>query len=126
MNALQPHITGFSVTFQLEGKPGQEIICGGKVTKIVDMSQWGDENEQGWLIYVTLDDGAGEMLIVVPGLLWEEVDAEVGDVVIASGILFSLPKTCQFKSKADTDILVVRADDPLRLLVRTIRKLPKE
>jgi hypothetical protein len=97
------------------------VVCGGKVSRVVDMSDWADEDEtKSWIIYVTLDDG----LIVVSGPLWEDIEADVGDIVIASGILFSLSKTCQFKSQANTDITVICENEPLRLPVRSICKLP--
>lgn len=122
IKTLKPHITGFSLTFQLQGKPGQEVVCGGKVNRIVDMSEWGDEGANR-LVYVTLDDAVGEMLIVVPGILWSNVQAKIDDVVVATGVLFALSKECEFLTVAETKIKVKQPNDPLRLLVKKIRKL---
>lgn len=124
MKTLAPHITGFSLTFQKEGKPEDDVVCGGKVHRIVDMSQWGDPNNNR-LVYATLDDGTGELLIVVPGNIWSSVEEEIaiGDIVIASGQLFSLQKECNFVTVAETTIKVKQPDDPLRILVKKIRKL---
>lgn len=122
IKTLKPHITGFSLTFQLEGKPGDEVVCGGKVRQVVDMSEWGDPDKNR-LVYVTLDDAVGELLIVVPGILWSDVQAEIDDVVIAAGVLFKLPKDCEFLTVAKTKTIVKQPDEPLRLLVKKIRKL---
>ncbi len=125
MKQIQPHISGFSYILQKEGEDGQEVVCGGKIKLVFDMYKFNDQAE-GDLAYVTIEDGLGELLILVPGVLWRELHAKKGDVIIASGKLFALKRECKFKSKAGTDIIVPHGYEPFRVLVREINKLPEE
>ncbi|MDA1616403.1 DNA-binding protein [Bacillus cereus group sp. TH204-1LC] len=125
MKQIQPHISGFSYILQKDGKDEQEVVCGGKIKLVFDMYKYNDQKE-GDLSYVTLEDGLGELLILVPGVLWRNLGAKKGDVVIASGKLFALKRECKFKSKADTDIIVSHGYEPFRVLVREINILPEE
>lgn len=125
MKQIQPHISGFSYILQKDGEDGQEVICGGKIKLVFDMYKYNDQTE-GDLSYVTLEDGLGELLILVPGVLWRNLGAKKGDVVIASGKLFALKRECRFLSKAGTDIIVPHGYEPFRVLVREINILPEE
>ncbi|MCU5076855.1 DNA-binding protein [Bacillus cereus] len=125
MKQIQPHISGFSYILQKDGKDEQEVVCGGKIKLVFDMYKYNDHKE-GDLSYVTIEDGLGELLILVPGVLWRNLGAKKGDVVIASGKLFALKRECKFKSKADTDIIVSHGYEPFRVLVREINILPEE
>lgn len=122
---LQPHISGFSRSFQIDGIQGKEVVCGGKVSRVVDMSKWSDHDEAD-IVYVTIDDGIGELLILVPRILWKEAAAGKGEIIIANGQLFALSRDCMFKSKAGTDILVSHGNEPFRVLVKSIHKLQEE
>ncbi|MDA1918131.1 DNA-binding protein [Bacillus cereus group sp. BcHK140] len=125
MKQIQPHISGFSYILHKDGEDGQEVVCGGKIKLVFDMYKYNDQTE-GDLSYVTIEDGLGELLILVPGVLWRKLGAKKGDVVIASGKLFALKRECKFKSKAGTDIIVPHGYEPFRVLVREINILPEE
>lgn len=121
VRTLQPHVSGFSQSFQMNGKSKDIVSCGGKVKYVVDPSNWSDVPED--IIFVTLDDGVGELLIVVPTELWTEADTKVGDTLIAKGVLFKPLKEGTFLSKAGTDIKVTRTDEPFRVLVMSVHML---
>lgn len=122
---IKPHISGFSRQIHLSGKHLDKVVSGGRVTSILDMSNWSD-SEGSDVVYVRIDDVVGDILILVPGVLWREISASIGDIVIANGVLFELSMECTFKSKAGTDIVVKRGTEPFRVLVHSIHKLPKE
>ncbi|WP_263117495.1 DNA-binding protein [Bacillus subtilis] len=119
VKTIHPHVSGFSRGFQLNGKLKQEVVCGGKVKHIVDMSLWSN----GDLVYVTIDDGVGELLVVVPKVLWDETDVTNNSLIVAEGILYAPSKDLVFKSRAGTDIKKVRKDEPFRVLVRSIKMI---
>jgi hypothetical protein len=101
------------------------VVCGGRIKHVVNMSDWSDLDGSD-IVYVTIDDAVGDLLILVPGLLWRESEAKHGEIVIASGLLFALNKECKFVSKAGGDIIVNRGNEPFRVLVKTIHKLQEE
>lgn len=115
---LKHIVSGFSHTIHQEGVHGDGIICGGIVKTVVRSSDWTDQDD---IVYVTLDDALGSILIVVPTQLWKGI--EVNDIVAAEGVLFSLKKECNFVSKAGGEITVVQPNEPLRVLVKKITKL---
>ena len=115
---LKPIVSGFSHTIHQEGVHGDGVICGGAVKSVVRSSDWTDQDD---LVYVTLDDALGSILIVVPTQLWKGI--EVNDIVVAEGVLFSLKKECTFVNKAGGEITITRPNDPLRVLVKKISKL---
>lgn len=125
---LQPHVSGFSLGFQFNNKHGDDVVLGGKVIRSLDLraivDKESDPEGKSDLVYMTLDDGVGEMLIVVPSLFLDEADVEIGDIVLAEGILCEVKKETVFKSKANSEIIKTRDDEPLRLLVKHISKLP--
>ncbi|WP_438878866.1 OB-fold nucleic acid binding domain-containing protein [Bacillus cereus group sp. Bce040] len=125
MKRLQPHIDEFSYGLQSSGIQDKEVVCGGQIMSSVNMADLSDKDGSN-IVYVTLNDGLGELLIVVPLIFWRELNAKKGDVVIASGKLFALKRDCTFKSKAGTNIIVSHGHEPFRVLVREINKLPEE
>lgn len=120
LQQLLTEISGFSHSFQLNGKPNDEVTCGGRVMSINDMSLILEDESD--LVYVIIDDVVGELLILVPGLLWRELNLEKGDVVIATGLLHKLEKQCNFKSKSGRDLIIKRDDEPFRVLIKSIKK----
>ncbi|MES9681630.1 DNA-binding protein [Gottfriedia acidiceleris] len=119
---LKPHVSGFSQEFHYSGIYGNKVDCGGAVIRVVDMRIWSDE-EEAKIVYVTIDDGIGELLILVPAELWDSLSAKKDDIVIANGVLFTFEKICKFKSKAGGDIIINRGKEPFRVLVESIKKL---
>ncbi|MEK1828788.1 DNA-binding protein [Priestia megaterium] len=124
ITTIKPRISAFSYTIHKEGRQREEVTCGGKIKYIVDTGLLTD-NPSERVIYVTIDDGLGELLIVIPSIFWDNIHATIGDVVIAEGILFSPPKECEFESKAGDNIKikVIREDEPFRVLVKSIEKI---
>lgn len=118
IDLLKPRVSGFSHTFHQEGEHGQEVVCGGLVKSIVKAGDWTAQND---IVYVTLDDALGEILIAVPSPLWTDIKKE--DVVLVEGVLFALKKECEFVSKAGTEIQITRKDEPLRVLTKSIKKI---
>ncbi|MEX3713485.1 DNA-binding protein [Cytobacillus horneckiae] len=119
---LQPKVSGFSHSFQLTGKNNDEVVCGGKIKQINDMNLLSDE-ENADIIYVTIDDVIGELLILIPGELWRNLNVKKDDLILAEGILHSLRKECTFQSKAGVDIVIARRDEPMRVLVKKVERL---
>lgn len=124
MKRLQSHISEFSYNLQSSGMQEKEIVCGGQIQSIVNMNNLSDTASAN-IVYVTLNDGFGELLIVVPISLWQKLSAKKDDVVIASGKMFALKRDCKFKSRANTDIIVSHGFEPFRVLVREIKILPE-
>jgi len=122
IDKIKPHITAFSYTIQKNSKQKDEVTCGGKVKYIVDMGMLTDDHRQR-LIYVTIDDTLGDLLVVVPAVFWDQVNITVGDIIVATGIVFRPEKVCDFVSEAGTTITVPQEDDPFRILVKSIRKI---
>lgn len=121
---LKPHVQNFSAGFQMNGKHGDVVVCGGKITHAIDMSNF-TNNEKEQLVYVQLDDGVGEFLILVTKSLWEQGGWKKGDIILAKGLLFMLKKELIFQSEAGTKIKQERRDEPLRLLTETIKTLSR-
>ncbi|MFE4029223.1 DNA-binding protein [Priestia sp. YIM B13551] len=122
IETLKPHVTGFSQSFQMHGKQRDEVTCGGRVKYVVDTGKMHD-NLNDRIVYVTLDDEVGEILIVIPSIFWDNLHAKIGDIVIARGVLYSPEKECTFESKAGGIIKIIRENDPFRVLVKSIYKL---
>ncbi|EAO56656.1 hypothetical protein RBTH_08805 [Bacillus thuringiensis serovar israelensis ATCC 35646] len=95
MKQIQPHISGFSYSLQANGEDGQDIVCGGRIKLVFDMYKYNDQTE-GDLSYVTIEDGLGELLILVPGCFYGGIFGaqEKGDTcLLQSGkICFALKK----------------------------------
>ena len=121
IRSLKPKVTAFTVQIHNNGEHGEEVTCGGKVIRFIDSQSWVDEDNR--IVYATIDDALGEILIVVPHVLWQTNQIQTGDVVVVKGVLFSLLKECEFISKAKTPITITRKDEPLRVLVREIEKI---
>ena len=121
IQSLKPQVTAFTAQIHNEGAHGDEVTCGGKIIRFVDSLSWVDDDNR--IVYATIDDAVGEILIVVPYALWQTEKFKIGDVIIAEGVLFSLLKECEFVSKAETPIIIRRKDEPLRVLVKELRKI---
>jgi hypothetical protein len=122
IDTIKPHITAFSYTIQKSSKQKDEVTCGGKVKYIVDTGMLIDDQRQR-IIFVTIDDTLGELLVVVPPVFWDQLDIVVGDIIITTGVVFRPEKVCDFVSEANTTITVKQDDDPFRILVKSIRKV---
>ena len=118
---LKPYVT-FTHAILNNGKEGEQVTCGGVIKQIVDMSVYGDTSKEP-IVYVTLDDGLGSILTVVPRSIWTSSTFVLGDTVLATGILYSLKKENTFMSEANNIIKVKREDEPLRVLVMDINHL---
>ena len=75
MKRLQSHISEFSYNLKSSGMQEKEIVCGGQIQSIVNMNNLSDTAGAN-IVYVTLNDGFGELLIVVPVTLWQKLSAK--------------------------------------------------
>lgn len=141
---LRPHVTGFSEFYLANGEHSQQVTIGGVVNSVLDTAMLDyseDDHKLGYqlneetpaelyegndYIYLMVDDAVGEMSYIVPGVVWRQAHLNMGDVVLATGVLYQMKKVTNFISKAGTPILIDREDEPLRLLVKDIRKLPEQ
>lgn len=121
IQSLKSEVTAFTAQIHRSGEHGDEVTCGGRIIRFVDSQSWVDDENR--IVYATIDDALGEILIVVPYVLWQSKEFKKGDIIIAKGILFSLLKECEFVSKAETPITIRRNDEPLRVLVREVKKI---
>lgn len=123
INTILPHITHISHQIHTEGTHGDSVRSGGEVISILDMSQFSDNGQSGNVVYLTLDDSLGEILALVPKPFFDELKIQQKDIVIVEGVLYKLEKKTDFVSKANSTITKSRDDDPLRILVKNIKKL---
>src|SRR5699024_9681451 len=122
VRTLRPHVTGFSLGFQLCNDHGDEVVAGGKIVRTFNTKNISTENSPN-IVYVTIDDGVGELLLLVPEKFWDESGLELGYVAITEGILCEMKKTTIFRTKNNTQIKQSRDDEPLKLLVKEINNL---
>lgn len=117
---LKPLVTGFSLEIQLNNKHEDEITCGGRIISILDMSLISDD-PSSQIVYVKLDDGIGETLVLVPVLEWRKYSPQLGDIILAEGQLYKVLKETVFKTKTGSTYTVTDNSEPLRLLTRSIK-----
>lgn len=123
INTILPHITHISHRIHTEGVHGETVRSGGEVVGVLDMSQFECDEKSGNVVYITLDDSLGEILTLVPKPFFDQLNIELKDIVVVEGMLYQLDKVTDFTSKANTTITKERNDDPLRILVKDIRKI---
>lgn len=128
---LEPFVTGFSEGILTEGQHGERVVCGGIVKSLTDIAEWTDvsyqpkekqptEMAQRDLVYVMIDDAVGELLLLVPGDTWRRSKADVGKIIVAEGVLYSLKRHMRFKNEAGGIIEVDGPNETFRVLVATI------
>lgn len=137
---LKPHVTDFSAQILKEGKNGEAVICGGKVMSIVDISQFSGfdvlypyeaksvlksnpdaaNDPSRDIVYVTIDDGVGEILLVVPGPIWRRSQPGLQSVIVAKGMLYNLERNMDFLNTQGQKIQLNGEEEPLRVLVASV------
>jgi hypothetical protein len=91
---LKKHVTLFSEELNYRGSDGEEVICGGKIVRVIDETHLlGDlADESKCFVYVSLDDYVGQLNVVIPKLLWNELHAKIDDLILCTGVIHSLEK----------------------------------
>lgn len=123
IRTILPHITHVSHQIHTAGVHGDTVRSGGEVVSILDTSQFEVKGKSGNIVFLTLDDSLGEILALVPKPFFDELDIRQKDIVIVEGSLYQLEKETDFVSKANSTITKKRNDEPLRVLVKSIKKL---
>lgn len=123
INTILPHITHVSHQIHTTCAHGDTVRSGGEIIRILDTSQFEDEGESGNIVFLTLDDSLGEILALVPKPFFDELDIQLKDIVVVEGMLYQLKKETDFVSKANSTIIKSRNDEPLRILVKEIKKI---
>jgi len=123
---LLPHIKDIISTIHSTGEVNDDVICGGKVTRIFDTSFLEDKGVKGNIVYITIDDSIESITVLVHKQLFEEVRIKLGDVIVVEGKLNRLVKSVEFVSKAKTEIKYYNFEEPLRILGKNVKKLDVE
>lgn len=113
ISALQPQITAFSAQLLLSHKHGDEVKVGGKVISVFDPRLLGFSSDSfpslGVMdmgVYLTVDDGLGEIIIVLFESIYENllIEAEEGSlegkILLAEGQYAILDKSMDFMTAA--------------------------
>jgi len=133
---LKPHVTTFSAAISSQYEHGDQIVVGGAITDMFDMTALhGSVEEEGADeagVYLTLDDGVGETKVVLPQMAFHEAQEshgslDVGKVVLVTGRIYRLDTTHTYESKTGkTTTTDNHEQETLRIVAWEISPLPEE
>lgn len=129
---LQPYVTSFSTTVENHQKHGDTVTVGGVVKSIVNLMDLlsGTDDTEG--VYITLDDGVGEVSLCLAPKAFEIYEKkfgplEVGKVILSEGKVFRLDTTHTYEGARGKKVTVDKhKKDTIRVLGYQAAPLPDE
>lgn len=89
ISKLRPWVTTFSEAIRYQHQHKDELRVGGKIVRIFNFSSMTQDKKD--MVYLTVDDDVGEISLMVPGDIYEELDNKYsfvkGMIVLADGKL---------------------------------------
>lgn len=133
ISQLKPYVTAFSAEIPLKFKHTDVVVVGGVVKNILNLHQLLEDSfekelrEEG--VYVTIDDGVGELNLVLAPPAFHSYQAafgelKTGDVILTEGRVFQLDTTHTYQGAQGKRITVDNHDQSLRVLVYNLAPVP--
>lgn len=133
---LKPYVTAFSAAIPTQHKHGDTVTVGGVVTGVLNLMELLsgalDEELKTEGVYVTLDDGIGEVNLCLAPKAYQIYEKkfgplQVGSIILAEGKVFRVDTTHSYEGARGKKITVDKhKQDTIRVLGYQAAPLPED